>query len=185
MNVSNSQTDIESLPTLTFWALPARAFGDYLRRLIRDLAARYDAPVFEPHVTLFGAPAVNFASAQTVMEELAGSAPFSLRIRGIDHSDKFTKTVFVDLAATDSIGLMHEKIRVRSGGAEHTLKPHISLIYKTMTAAERGELARSIQLPFDQIEFDSVCAMRVPAKISSRSDVESWREAAEPRLLLL
>jgi hypothetical protein len=40
-----------------FWLMPAAREREFFSGVIAELAARFDAPVFEPHVTLFGGEA--------------------------------------------------------------------------------------------------------------------------------
>ena len=80
-----------------FWLMPAREERDYFASLIADLARRFDAPVFEPHVTLFGGQIAE-AAAIDVLQQSAARAPIELEVERIEFSEKFTKTVFVPIS---------------------------------------------------------------------------------------
>jgi hypothetical protein len=62
------------------------------------------------------------------------------------------------------------------------LNPHLSLIYKTMSAESKADLAQALALPFAEVVFDSVKAVISPAEIKSREAVEAWRVVAEKKL---
>jgi hypothetical protein len=172
------------LSIIAFWLLPAREYGDYLRRLIRNLAAQFDAPVFEPHVTLYSAAAARFTAPAEAIARIVDSPQITLRVRGIAHSEKFTKTLFVELLANEAIRSLSRNIAEQAREPnEFNLEPHVSLIYKHLSEAARAELAPSVALPFDEITFDSECAVHVPAENNSTADVNAWREAAPPQLL--
>jgi hypothetical protein len=59
--------------------------------------------------------------------------------------------------------------------------PHISLLYKKMPASTRRELAAAIKLPFREVMFDCIKAMRCVSPTESRRDVESWHQVATKR----
>ena len=37
---------------IAYWLIPSEPGHSFFQRIINDLAGRYDAPVFEPHVTI-------------------------------------------------------------------------------------------------------------------------------------
>ena len=37
---------------IAYWLIPSEPALSFFQRIINDLACRYDAPVFEPHVTI-------------------------------------------------------------------------------------------------------------------------------------
>jgi 2'-5' RNA ligase len=173
-------------PIITFWLLPSRPEGDYLRRLIRDLATRYDAPVFEPHVTLCSTPAANIHSPEEIIRAATNCRPLTLHINGIEHSEQFTKTLFIDLALSPELLALVDALKAKLPESnDDALKPHVSLIYKDLDQQRRLEVAESIQLPFAEIAFDTVCAIRIPSPVKSKADVEAWTEAAPPQMLKL
>jgi hypothetical protein len=167
---------------LTYWLIPAEPARSHFRSLIQDLARRFDAPVFEPHVTLYVTEPGNENPADALKETLRHIKPPSLSITAINYSDEFTKTLFVEFRPEESLSRLNGKLRAGSlSQLEYQLNPHLSLIYKTMTPGTKMQLANSLRLPFDDVRFDSAKAVISPAKIESRADVESWRVVAEER----
>jgi 2'-5' RNA ligase len=99
------------------------------------------------------------------------------------HSGQFTKTLFVQLALNAKLQRLSELIRQRSRpSSPYPFNPHISLLYRRMSIAARHELARSIRLPFSEIVFDSVCAVRCASPTRNRAEVEAWRVIATKSL---
>ena len=41
---------------IAYWSMPASAAREFFDTIIRQLARRFDGPLFEPHLTLFVAP---------------------------------------------------------------------------------------------------------------------------------
>ena len=165
---------------LTYWLIPAEPARSYFRSLINDLAPRFHAPVFEPHVTLYVTESGNENPAGRPQEEFRNIKPPCLSIIAINYSDEFTKTLFVEFRPDELLARLNEKLRAASASQrEYQLNPHLSLIYKTMSPETKVRLANSIRLPFEEVHFDSAKAVISPAKIESRADVEAWRVVAE------
>lgn len=164
---------------IAYWLCPAEPARSQFAQLIQDLAARFDAPVFEPHVTVYVASAEH-ENPKAVWKECE---PFRLAVRRINSSDEFTKTLFVEFTAHARLAALTEAFRRASfSPSDYELNPHLSLIYKEMDPEAKRELAASIVLPFEEAVFDTVKAIISPAKIRSRKDVEAWRVIAERHL---
>jgi hypothetical protein len=165
---------------LTYWLIPAEPARSYFRSLISDLAGRFDAPVFEPHVTLYVTESGNENPAGVLRETFCLIEPPRLSITAINYSDEFTKTLFVEFRPDELLAGLKEKLRAGSASPpEYQLNPHLSLIYKTMSRETKMELANSLRLPFDEVLFASAKAVISPARIESPADVEAWRVVAE------
>src|SRR6266542_3735225 len=64
-------------------------------------------------------------------------------------------------------------------------EPHLSLLYKKMPAIARRELAYSIKVPFSEVIFDALKAVRCISPTQSRADVEAWRVVMVTELFAL
>jgi 2'-5' RNA ligase len=175
---------VTSQAVIAYWLIPVEPAHSFFQRVIDDLAHQYEAAVFEPHVTLHvGADRAD--SAQQVLAESARECtPIKLKPLGIQQSDEFVKTLFVQFAL--SAGLRHMNGIIRNAAqdsVQYELKPHLSLLYNKMEAAVRRELATSIVVPFSEIGFDRIKAVRCVSPTQSRADVESWRVIAAACLL--
>ena len=168
---------------ITYWICPAEPVRSQCVALIDDLAARFDAPVFEPHVTIC---VINAASENpdAILEQLLeGRAPYRLLVRGLGYRDEFTKTLFVQFAPEAELARLSEDLRrVSASRSDYKLNPHLSLLYKDLDTETKRQLAASISLPFDEVVFDRVKAVISPAEIRSRTEVEAWRVVAERTL---
>lgn len=168
----------------TYWLMPAEPARSYFASIISDLAARFEAPIFQPHLTVYVTKPGKKNTGKLLDRALTGCrGGYRLSISGIDHSDEFTKTVFVQFEPNEKLTRLSANFRRASGVQdEYELNPHLSLIYKTMPRETKEEIANSLTLPFADVLFDSAKAVISPAKIESRADVEAWRMVAEQRL---
>lgn len=160
---------------IAYWLIPSEPARSFFQRVINDLARRYDAPVFEPHVTIH-VGADQPGTAEKALREAASKCKLvRLTRRGIDHSDEFIKTLFVQFAINPELRHINHVIRNRADdSSKYELKPHLSLLYKSLPSSTRTKLATSITVPFAQISFDSLRAIRCVSPTRNRADVEAW-----------
>jgi 2'-5' RNA ligase len=160
-------------PVVVLWLVPAAPAREFFRQTIERLAREYDAPFFEPHLTL----GVTADSPDLPCQ--LDVAPIKLKTLGIFWSATFTRTLFVRMPATAEL----EALRVSLGQNKQLPDPHLSVLYKRMRAEEQSRLATRIVLPFSIARFDTVQAVRCPNPTETRADVESWETIASTRLL--
>jgi 2'-5' RNA ligase len=141
---------------------------------MRELAERFGAAKFEPHVTVFLGE-VEGRPPKEVLSSL-GSPRVSLSARRIEQSDKFTKTLFVQFERSDSLQSLADRIRELSGADNpYVVNPHLSLLYQNIATRTRYALAETIQLPFREICFDSICAMLCKSPTETTDDIREWK----------
>lgn len=168
---------------IAYWLIPAEPTQIFFQGVINDLARRYDAPVFEPHVTIH----VGANRADAAESAISGAARactlIKLKALEIGHSQEFIKTLFVQFALNRELRQLNEMIRNAAQNSSHyELKPHLSLLYKAMPSAARRELASSTNVPFPEVHFDALKAVRCVSPTKSRSDVDAWRAVAAKKL---
>lgn len=162
---------------IVYWLIPAKPQRELLRQIIDILASQFDAPRFEPHLTIF-ATAKDRGSPRKVLQRIKVS-PFRLTVGGIAFSSQFTKTLFVRLKNERAI----EKLSSDLAGLTHSPRksvrdPHVSLLYKKLPTLIKRELASTIRLPFARIAFDSLKAMRCTSPTRTPAEVRAWRVVA-------
>ena len=168
---------------IAYWLIPSEPAHSIFKQIVEDLARRYDAPVFEPHVTIHvgadrAAPAKNALSAAVRECKLIALEPL-----GIHHSDEFIKTLFVEFAMSAELSKINGIIRREANDcSDYHLKPHLSLLYKNLAVAARCDLAAAINVPLTEVTFDSVKAVRCVSPTETPEDVHAWRVVAAASL---
>ena len=169
---------------IAYWLVPSELAHSFFQAIIDDLARQYDAPVFEPHVTIY----VGADRADVAEETLENAARLfkltGLTPLGIDQSNEFIKTLFVQFAMSAELRRINDSIReAANDSSPYELKPHLSLLYKKLAAASRRQLAASISVPLSEVAFDTIKAVRCASPTQSRADVESWQTLVTNKLL--
>jgi putative hydrolase of the HAD superfamily len=170
-------------PVIAYWLIPSEPAHSFFQRIINDLARRCDAPVFEPHATIHvGADRAD--AAEKALGDVARECKrIGLTPLGIDQSDEFIKTLFVQFVMSAELLKINEIIRnAAHDPSQYELKPHLSLLYKNLAAATRRELAASINVPLSEVIFDAIKAVRCVSPTQSRADVEAWHLVAAASL---
>jgi len=164
-----------------YWLIPAEPERGLFRELIRILAKEFDAPRFEPHLTLLVTEEDRQTSKQ-IIEQIDASL-IDLRPREISFSSKFTKTLFVRFKSNNALKkLIVDLRRATKSGGKFVRDPHVSLLYKKIPAPVKKELVSTIRLPFKEVVFDSIKAVRCHLPVRDRADVEAWRVLAAKSL---
>jgi len=161
---------------IAYWLIPTEPARSYFQNIINDLAERYAAPEFEPHVTVH----VGVDCTDTVDEVLSkagrNSKRIALQVLNVSSSSEFIKTLFVHFTQNAQLQQLNQSIRTAAqDSSDYQLSPHLSLLYKKMPAASRRELAGSIKVPFSEVIFDALKAVRCVSPTRSCSGVEAWR----------
>jgi hypothetical protein len=168
---------------IAYWLIPSEPAHSFFQRMINDLARRCDAPVFEPHVTIHvGADPSD--AANNALGAAARECKFiGLKPLGINQSDEFIKTLFVQFAMSAELSKINGIIRKSANDwSQDELKPHLSLLYKNLAVATRRELAASINVPLSEVTFDRITAVRCVSPTECGADVEAWRVVAAASL---
>lgn len=161
---------------IAYWLIPAEPAYGCLQGIINDLAGRYDAPVFEPHMTIHVGADHADAARRALAAAVHEYKRITLEPTRFDQSKEFTKTLFVEFAMTAQLRQLTEVFRnAAQDSSQYELKPHLSLLYKKMAAKTRRDLAASIKVPIWEVTFDAIKAVRCISPTQSRTDVETWR----------
>jgi 2'-5' RNA ligase len=165
---------------LAYWLLPASPARDFFLATIGRLAEQFDAPLFEPHLTLVVGSDVA-TEAHRILDGLA-SRPLELAAIGTHFAPKFTRTLYVLFQSTPALDQLRNSLGVVQRNHD-PFEPHVSLLYKTIPAEEQSRLAVGIKLPFQTVRFDALQVMRCRLPVLSAADVSSWELIASHRFV--
>jgi len=111
--------------------IPPEDVFDRLKTVIKNLSEKYDAPEFDPHITLISEIHKPEDYMLQKCDELAGSLkPFRVKLNVLGYLDKYYQCVF--LLAEKSHELMEANQQAREVfelPPDKNYMPHISLLY--------------------------------------------------------
>jgi len=126
---------------IAYWLIPTEPARSYFQSIVNDLAERYAAPEFEPHVTVH----VGMDCTETVDEVLSkagrSSKKIALQVLNVSSSSEFIKTLFVHFTRSTQLQQLNQGIRTAAqDSSDYQLNPHLSLLYKKMSILARRQL---------------------------------------------
>lgn len=160
---------------IAYWLIPAEPAHSFFQGEINDLARRYDAPLFEPHVTIHVGANHIAAAEHALLKAARECQSITVKALEVDHSDEFIKTLFVQFALNAKLQRLNAIVRsTAEDSSDYKLNPHLSLLYKRISPVVRSELADSINVPFSEVTFNALQAVRCISPTQNRADVEAW-----------
>lgn len=158
---------------LSVWMTFSKEDELYLQKIIVALGKEYGAPVFRPHLTIYGgSPSETMQGKEAVIKAIVGIKPFEVYLEKLDFTDDFFKTVFISLF--DHPLLSHiswdlkQSLEPASG---YSFKPHISLIYKELSTEKKQEIIKKLNIK------ESFTVQKITVSIPG-SGKKDWRDIA-------
>lgn len=154
-----------------------------LRAIVRDLAERFDAVPFEPHVTVFCGPASKTEALAAAWRIARQESPITLTADRLDHTETYTKTLFVQFQELAALRRMFEAAKSYSPHAPYVLNPHLSLLYKRLPEAARRELCETLAAPMGDYSFDRIRLVETELPIEDDGPIRRWLVTCDEPLL--
>ena len=128
------------------WYLFDKDNEDYLFEIITNLAKKYDAPSFIPHITAYGLLNIDLKTLDDkILETIQKIKSFSVETNTINFSDDFWKTLFVEILPNKHLVKINNNLTKNlSQFSKYEFLPHISLLYKNMEKNQKQFLAESL-----------------------------------------
>lgn len=169
---------------VAFWLVPAREEVGFLAQLIQALATRYEALVFEPHVTIFSTDAALLDSPEAVLKTAVEEVyAFPLTVAGCGYTSELTKTFFIQFRPSGRLTMIHERLRAESSGrSDYRLDPHLSLLYQHLSEEEKRRIVETLHIAKTEILFDEVAAIAHGGAMREGTDIAGWRECGRIKL---
>ena len=129
----------------TLWLVPTGQAYEKFSNLIKKLAAEYNAPVFEPHITLLGDFMQTEEECITLSKQLvSGQKPFTINMEEIDYEDFYFRTLFVRAKETQSLLAFHNLSKKIFKMDIPPYMPHLSLLYGTFPVETKKKIIKEI-----------------------------------------
>jgi hypothetical protein len=165
---------------IAYCLLPTAEDIEPLRTIINTLAQTQNAPVFEPHLTLYVSSLNPTDAGDEIVKELAALfAPVQLKVSELQESDLFTKMLYLKFLPDDEVSRMALWLKQTSSNpSDYTFIPHLSLIYKTLPKSSRESLKAEAGTVSSSISFDKISVWKTGADATCADDVLAWQEVA-------
>lgn len=147
----------------------------YLSQIIRDLAEKYNAPLFHPHLTAFGGADANVDEViQVAKDAVFGIKPFKITVDKLNYTEYYFQTVKIEFKNNDLLNVINQRLAEKlTKYGDYTFRPHISLIYKKMSEEGKKEVISSLNIK-NEFTISGIVVM-IGDDAPTREGVESWR----------
>ena len=147
------------------------------------MSEQFDAVEFEPHVTLHSAPSDD-AEARAIVARISRQfPPIHLIPNGLEHTEIYTKTLFMQF---DESIVARQMSEIATNGfsrpSNYQLNPHLSLLYKKLPRAKQQDLCRSLKVPTGAYRFDRIRILETEVPIEDAGPVRGWRTVCDAAL---
>ena len=163
------------MPVFSYWLVPAEPLRTEVGTLMQQLARRFFAVEFEPHVTIYSGPSTHQEVAANVALCANEFRPIALTPQSLQVSQALTKTLFIQLEPSAGLQALHDFIKRRSTAASsYVFNPHISLLYQVLPPAVLDELASRIPMPRGPYRFDTLQVIASDVPTQTVDDIRRW-----------
>jgi hypothetical protein len=159
----------------SLWLVPEGDERDFLGRLIEGLAEKLRAPAFAPHVTLLPGLAGSEGEVVRRAKEMAATLePHAMPLGPIEGRPEYFRCLYARVPETLRLLTTHALGRLTfRRTAEVAFEPHLSLLYGSLSSAERELLVAEL-------------TPRLPARLTctalevvrTQGPVAEWRSLA-------
>lgn len=138
--------------------------------LIRDLAQRYSAPVFRPHITVLGGIDLTPSRLAGLTDAVFKTvAPFRVQPVALCQTTDIWRTVIIELAPSEElVQINRHLLQLARPPVSKPFAPHISLLYKKLRPEIRARIVSRITI---DAEYRVVGA----ALVDISGPVENWQ----------
>jgi len=160
------------------WLTFSNEDNNYLKNIIDEIAKKYHAPQFEPHVTGYGLINSKIDHIDHIVKEISWNyRSFIVKKSKILQSDELWKTVYIELEMNKQLKTIHDNLKKHFENiSKYGFNPHISLIYKILPIEEKIKIIDELNIK-NEFRMDKL----VVQKFSP--DIEKWEIVKEYNLI--
>src|SRR3989304_4406246 len=94
------------------WLTFSKSDREYLKNIIDKISEKYQAPKFEPHITIYGLIDSEISLIETIAKEITlNQNSFLVKKSEILQSDELWKTVFIELKTSQQLESIHKEFK--------------------------------------------------------------------------
>ncbi|HEY4846972.1 MAG TPA: hypothetical protein VIH87_04045 [Methylocella sp.] len=174
------QSQLSCYTEHSFWLLPAEPLKGRLRSIVQQLANKYEAIEFEPHVTVSCGPSDDAQTHIIALEVASLYSHVELIPLKLEHTSEYTKTLFIQFQESGVVRHMSGAIKDRHARpVNYVLNPHLSLLYKTMPLAMLAGICQALDVPKRPYVFDRLRAIETEIPLTGPDQIKRWRPVFE------
>jgi 2'-5' RNA ligase len=163
----------------SLWIIPPEESKKKFEAIIQQLAAKYQTPVFVPHVELLGEiPSVKEDIIEKTTAVTKTISPFPLTLTSVNFQDTYLSSLYIQANSSDELAFLHTRLVEEFAMTETLFFPHLSLMHSNLDSKTKEEIITSIGR--EQPEHFTVSSLFLA---QSSGDESTWKVVHEFPLL--
>ena len=160
------------------WLTFSKNDRNYLKKIIDELSEKYQAPKFEPHITVYGLVDSEMSLLESIAKEVTlDHNSFLVEKSEILQSEELWKTVYVELKMNNQLELIYKNLKKHFEKiVKYEFNPHISLIYKILPMEEKIKIINELDIK-NEFMIDRLVVQKI------FPEVEKWKIVKEYNLI--
>lgn len=158
----------------SIWLMPRMEHEQAFAAIVRDLANRFDSPVFQPHLTLVEDMPRSCEELKPLLERLTEYvASFTAPVETVEESSLYYRSFYARFPVTEPLRTLKERaVDLFQVGSLDSFMPHVSLAYGVLESSEKTEAVAALRRDFQgmAVTFDKVCIV----SSSQHTPIEDW-----------
>jgi 2'-5' RNA ligase len=158
----------------SIWLMPCSKEEQTFAGIVRDLAKRFDSPIFQPHLTLVEDMPRRCEDLKPLLEQLAdGIASFDASVVAVEESPLYYRSFYARFPVAPPLRALKKRaVDLFGVGSLEAFMPHISLAYGVPESVEKAQAIIALQshLLGMSVNFDRVCIV----SSSQHTPIEEW-----------
>ncbi len=130
--------------TYSIWLEPTTNDAKYPSKLIRQLGKKYNAPVFAPHITLYGGVRT-YKQAIIAAKTCSDLSKMKVSATGANYSNYLWKTLFIEIKKDKNLQETIFRLKAVLGNS-YKFSPHISLVYKKLDTHTKKQIVKELRI---------------------------------------
>ncbi len=155
--------------TFSIWLEPTDNDFFYLKTIIKNLAEKYNSPIFDPHVTI-DSEIKKIPTNELIIKSMQNLSKIDIISKDLQYSNYIWKTLFIQLENNSKLQQIQDTLRNElCYSSTYNLDPHISLMYKKLDENKKNKIILNTIIK-SRYSFDKISI------IKSSNKVENWNK---------
>ena len=157
----------------TIWVIPPEPVFSDVKNTIERLASTYQAPKFEPHMTVLGNIEKDFSEIEEKVRELTKNLEkLVLTLGPVSFSTTYFQSVFIRVSSSARLMQLNLDIKKLFDRENDVFMPHMSLLYGDHDMEARAQAASSVKISPATFTVDKLVITR------GSNDPKDWEHVA-------
>lgn len=155
------------------WLTFSNSDREYLKNIIDKISEKYNAPKFEPHITVYGLIDSEINQIDKIAKVISNQNSFLVKKSEILQSEELWKTVFIELKINQQLESIHKNLKKYFEKiSKYEFNPHISLIYKILPIEKRIKIIKELNIK-NEFQVSKLAIQKF------FPDIEKWKIVKE------